>query len=286
MKLMRKQSFFLTLLPLFVFLLTPFFAFANLEISEVMYDLQNGGDDGREWVEIFNNSEKSFDIADLVFFESETNHKIKIADGGDKILPKSYAIIVADFNKFKIDWPGISGVSGLSGNILDSNFSLNNSGEILTLKDGEIILGQYLYGSNQGGAGDGESLQKVNGAWISAPPTPLAVNKMREKIIISAPVMSQTKISAKIPEANKKITQISENNLQNLSAKIPPNEINSSELKDEINTENKPGYFQYLAYFLFVIFLGVAASAVYFLRKKKSPKNDNSGDDFEILDDD
>ncbi|MEK7071654.1 MAG: lamin tail domain-containing protein, partial [Patescibacteria group bacterium] len=56
-----------------------------LVINEIMYDLKNGSDDGREWIEVYNNSDASVDLSTFKFFEADTNHKIVSVAGGENI---------------------------------------------------------------------------------------------------------------------------------------------------------------------------------------------------------
>ena len=148
------------------------FVFANVEINEIMYDLKTGSDDGREWVEVYNNSDALVDFSPFKFFEGDTNHKMVLKQGEAKIPAGGYAIIVSDFIKFKTDHPNFQGA------IFDSTFSLSNSGETLVIKNGGTTIDQVTYTSNQGGAGDGNSLQKINGLWQGTTLTPAAENKL------------------------------------------------------------------------------------------------------------
>src|SRR3989344_7071901 len=132
-------------LSFFLFLFSYHFAFANVEINEIMYDLKTGSDDGREWVEVFNNYDAPADLSILKFFEAETNHKLKWIQGDANIPAKGYALIVSDPIKFKIDWPNFSGI------IFDSSFSLSNEGETLAIKDANLnIINEYAYSSATG----------------------------------------------------------------------------------------------------------------------------------------
>ena len=141
-----------------------------LIINEVMYDL-DGTDSGREWIEVYNDSGSSLDIADYKFFESNTNHSLSL-DSASSIIPAGgYAVIADNVTKFKADNVSFSGI------LFDSAFSLNNSGEALVLKDPEgNILDEYTYDVSLGAAGDGNSLQKINGVWVASVPTPGAQN--------------------------------------------------------------------------------------------------------------
>ncbi len=130
-----------------------------------MYDLE-GTDTGREWVEVYNSGTTPVDLSSYKFFEANTNHGLTLI-AGDKSIPLGgYAIIVSDPEKFKIDWPSFS------GSIFDSSFSLDNTGELLAIKDTDSnIVDQYTYESSTGANGDGKSLQKVSNSWVMASPT-------------------------------------------------------------------------------------------------------------------
>src|SRR3989344_9590515 len=148
----------------------PLAVFGGVEFSEVMYDLP-GADTGREWVEIYNNTSESEELANWKLFETDTNqntnHALVEYSGGTTLLPQGYAIIADDPNKFKIDWPAYTGT------IFSSSFSLKNTGEFLGLKNeaGDQI-DSFNYTDALGANGDGSSLQKVGNVWKALSPTP------------------------------------------------------------------------------------------------------------------
>lgn len=147
------------------------FAYAGLVINEIMYDL-DGTDTGREWIEVYNDSDTAVDLSTFKFFESNTNHGLTLSEGDVNIGAHGYAVIVSDSVKFKIDWPSFSGT------IFDSSFSLSNDGEALAIKDESLnVVNEYTYTSTTGAAGDGNSLQKISGFWIGATPTPGKANE-------------------------------------------------------------------------------------------------------------
>lgn len=141
-------------------------ASASFEITEVMYDL-DGTDTGREWVEVYNNGSENSDFSHWYFFSDNTKHSL-VPDSQSNIPAGGYAVITQDISKFKADWPNYSGL------IFDSSWTgLNNDGETIALKDPDLnIVSQISFTSGQGGGGDGNSLQKVNGSWVGAIPTP------------------------------------------------------------------------------------------------------------------
>lgn len=246
-----------------ILLSPPSFAFASIEISEIMYDLKTGSDGGREWVEIYNNGDSAVDISNYRFFEGDTNHKLKLVDGSTKIASYGYALIVEDGIKFKIDHPSFS------GNILDSTFSLNNSGEALAIKDGEEVVDQYTYTTSAGGAGDGKSLQKINGAWVATIPTPGLENKITyispptPKIISGTPVKVAKEIE-KVPDTQNMV-------------KVTANEPNF--VPSDPKVPSHPCLFQ----IILVIFLILSSLAVFFVQKPRGKVE--AGDDFELLED-
>ena len=116
-------------------------------ISEIMYDLKNGSDDGREWIEVYNNSDTPVDLSTFKFFEADTNHKLISVAGEANVSPLGYALLVSDFAKFKNDNPNFV------GNIFDSTFSLSNTGENLILKDKDLTVAKTASARNYGSLG-------------------------------------------------------------------------------------------------------------------------------------
>ena len=174
-KFFKMIVFFLRfLLLVFLFFCFTSVTFAQVEITEIMYDFEEGSDSGREWVEIHNVGGGLVDISDWRFFEAETNHKLKIISGDGALSVGEYAIIVSDDVKFYIDNPTFS------GDVLDSSFSLRQKddiGEELVIRDqDENDIDSVTYDPLWGAKGDGNSLQKVNGSWCAGAPTPGATN--------------------------------------------------------------------------------------------------------------
>lgn len=156
-----------------VLLGVPLFASAAVSFSEIMYDLVEGGDGGREWVEIVNTGTAAETLAGWKLFEGSTNHGMTVAQGSETIPAGDVAIIADNPAQFLTDNPGFSGT------IFDSAFSLSNTGETLVLRNADLAdIDTASYMSEQGGAGDGNSLQKVGGAWQAATPTPGSASGM------------------------------------------------------------------------------------------------------------
>ncbi|MDE2399710.1 MAG: lamin tail domain-containing protein [Patescibacteria group bacterium] len=254
----------------FIILLAPrCFIYANLEINEVMYDLPSGSDDGREWIEVYNNSDSVVDLSTFKFSEGTTsdkitNHKLILSQGDANLIAHNYALIVSNPTKFKIDYPNFSGI------IFDSSFSLNNTGEILIIKDKNLnIVDQYIYNSKMGAAGDDNSLQKINGVWLATKPTP----GMENKIFVAT--------SAKISDANdtKNIPKGTKNRILDPAEVLTP----TQNLFGNVVSSNLPennNFYIFLA--ILMVIIGAGSGAVYFVRKNKAISKE--GDDFDILD--
>jgi len=166
MHLLKKPSILIKLFG-FLFVFFPLVVSADIRISEIMYDLAEGGDTGREWIEVYNNSSESINLSEWKLFEANVNHSLNIFQGSEVLLASGIAIIADNPSKFLIDNPSYSGV------IFDSSFSLNNTGETLTIRDPELVdVHTVSYSSDLGGAGDGNSLHVFSGTLSASAPTP------------------------------------------------------------------------------------------------------------------
>ncbi|OGY58243.1 MAG: hypothetical protein A3E61_01845 [Candidatus Colwellbacteria bacterium RIFCSPHIGHO2_12_FULL_43_12] len=134
-------------------------------ISEIMYDLPES-DSGREWIEIRNVGNTSFEISKLSLYENKTNHKVKAIQGSINLAPNELAIIAESPDEFLKDNPTYKGV------LFDSTFSLSNDGETIALRIADQEIDQVVYYRKNGASGDGESLQLINDAWTPSVPTP------------------------------------------------------------------------------------------------------------------
>lgn len=253
------------------------FIFANLQINEIMYDLKTGSDEGREWIEIYNDNDFPVDLSSFRFFEADTSHKIKLTQGDAKVEAKSYAVIVSDPVKFKTDWPNFTGA------LFDSSFSLNNDGEVLAIKDNDLnIIDQYAYNSSLGGAGDGKSLQKINRVWQGAMPTPGLENKLENKISVvpSVPisVVKNELITKKVSTEQNKPNEIATKEITN-GQRIPVENLEDQVVESNISEESSSSY---IFIIILILLLATSTGAVYFIRRKKIVSK--VGDDFKILD--
>jgi len=159
-------------------------------INEIMYN-PAGSDKEREWIEIFNNGEVSVDLSNWKFYEGGVNHKLNLIQGSPMLLPKSYAIITN--GKELKDFPDFTGT------LFRASFSLNNRGEEITLKNGDLIIDSVTYNSAWGADGDGKSLQRINvdgesnnpQNWAADLPTPSSQNQFSQSPspLSSSPVL-------------------------------------------------------------------------------------------------
>ncbi|OHA19653.1 MAG: hypothetical protein A2836_02105 [Candidatus Taylorbacteria bacterium RIFCSPHIGHO2_01_FULL_45_63] len=155
---------------LFLVLLLPVLARADVVINEIAYDIE-GSDTDREWIEIWNNGSESIDLSSWKLNEADTNHALKILQGSPLIAPDAFAVIADNAERFLADNPGFS------GSLFDSSFSLSNTGENLVLKDAELTLrDQISYSSDFGAKGDGNTLSRTGSSWSAVSPTPGAAN--------------------------------------------------------------------------------------------------------------
>lgn len=174
---MSKISFrkkYLILLSIFLLLIFPAFSFANINFSEIMFDPE-GSDAGREWIEIKNTNQNSENIEKFKFCDSGSCHKFYDGYGNDFHMPgNSFGIIAKDPEKFKIDYPNFTGF------ILRSSFSINNSGELLELKDESgSVISIVEYNSESGGI-NGDTISLFDDIWKNGSSTPNAENIFKD----------------------------------------------------------------------------------------------------------
>lgn len=168
---------------LFVALFLPALTSAQVIVTEIMYDLSEGSDAGREWIEVYNTGATPVALTELTLFESNKKHGIT---GESAILPPAIFAIVADKpEKFLADYPAYVGL------IFDSAFSLSNEGEALELRRGDTVLDTATYTQSLGGNGSGESLQRtalaLGAAFAPGAPTPGAGIPASGLVRIAAP---------------------------------------------------------------------------------------------------
>jgi len=161
----------------FCFLLViflPTLAHAQFSITEIMYDAE-GTDTGNEWVEVKNTSNQEHDFSKWYFRENEVDHRLT-SFGSELIQPGEYAIIISNQENFEAAF-------GANHQLFKSSFSLNNTGELIALSNPEKeLVTQYLYSSDSGAAGDGNSLQYNGTTFVSRSPSPSEdINNQQEQ---------------------------------------------------------------------------------------------------------
>ncbi|MFH0775805.1 MAG: lamin tail domain-containing protein [bacterium] len=121
-------------------------------INEIMYHPSD--DNLNEWVELYNNGNSDISLKDWKFYDG-TSHSFTLYSGTWTISPGSYTILARNPGSFTT-------VYGTPTNIIECSMDLDNSGEILILKDstGDTI-NKLRYQSDWGGNGNGETLEKV-----------------------------------------------------------------------------------------------------------------------------
>ncbi len=163
------------------------FVQANVIINEIFYDAI-GGDDDKEWIEIFNNGAEGVDLTGWRFNESGTNHLLSLKQGNWTLDGFSYAVIAEDWENFSLDYPDYNGT------LFDSAFSLSNTGETLRLrnstKGGIVDSVSYL---DPSGDETGFSLGRLkDGNWYEMIPSPGYSNEGKSQNICDYQVVVES----------------------------------------------------------------------------------------------
>lgn len=130
----------------------------ELTINEIMYDAP-GTDSEQEWVEIKNLSTQEINLTGFKINDG-TNHLLneppKNSGQGSFVLPANGFLIIADnAERFLAEHPGVN------CSVIDSSLSLKNSaGEVKLLDNEGQEVSTVSYTSSQGGAGDGQTLER------------------------------------------------------------------------------------------------------------------------------
>lgn len=132
----------------FVFFLLSSFYAHGITINEIMYDPE-GTDSGREWLEIYNEDSIQIDLSAYKLRESNSTHILSAYQGDLVLEPHEYAIIADNAATF------ITEHSNYQGTLIDSSFSLSNTGELLEiLNENSEVVDSLSYESSWGGGGD------------------------------------------------------------------------------------------------------------------------------------
>jgi len=181
----QKWPFRFVVLFLMSFIIFPVSASAQFVITEIMYD-PAGADGGREWIEIYNESDTSHTVIGgtvtgswrLVEVAGETTRPRTFStDTTPLVIPgKTYVVIAKNRTDFLADFPNYTGLL-----LVSSAMSLTNErGKRLFLTNGtDPVSDQNVppYTPVPEANGTGASLQRQpDGRWIAGMPTPGAHN--------------------------------------------------------------------------------------------------------------
>ena len=145
-----------------------------LVVSEIMSN-PTGTDNGREWIELYNDAQDPVDLSGLTVSASESGTNISLTplQGGTTLPPDGYVIIatiVSGQTKFLEDYPTYTGTLFR----VSSTFSLTNGAASLYLKkNGSVIASVPSYTA----AAEGKTLSLVSGGYVAGSPTPGIANQ-------------------------------------------------------------------------------------------------------------
>jgi hypothetical protein len=211
-------------------LLIPTVMHAQIKINEIMYD-PAGSDTKREWIEVYNAGTQSVDISTWYLHENNIFHKL-VATRGSILPAGSYAILADSIPEVLAEY------SEYIGLIFDSVFSLNNTGETISMANPQKELVDTLtYTSEIGANNDGNSLQMNNGSLITAGPTFGIVNKTQAE-----PPIVDTKESATSTSTTKTPTSrdSTHNQQEGVSTYTPSADFKVGAGRDRIVSINTP----------------------------------------------
>lgn len=129
-----------------------------IAITEIMYN-PAGADSGHEWLEISNTgTSTAYAIDNNWRFNEGSNHVLTVVQGENVLATNTLAIIADNADLFLQNYPDYQGM------LIDSSFSLNNSGDALMLSsdNGQTFFATTTYQAVWGGNNDGYTLSRVN----------------------------------------------------------------------------------------------------------------------------
>ncbi len=158
-------------------------------INEIMYDPE-GTDTGREWIELYNNNDFDVNISEWKLFEAGVNHKLTIFQGNDILTKNDYLVIADNPVKFLEDY------SNFTRTIVESSFSLSNTGEIICMKDNNLQLIDCVdYSSKLFANGNGKTIEFSGTEWM-------------ESIVYYGTPGTENSVFLQYPEINQNSMQI------------------------------------------------------------------------------
>jgi hypothetical protein len=160
--------------------------YSRIMLHEVFYDAA-GSDEGKEFIEIYNDNEYPCDIGGMMVVDGSTSSSAFTFPRGSVIGPKSLAVIAQSAD-------GFTSLFGKAPDYGNFSFSLNNNGETVMLmkSDGSLLDAVYIKGGTEDfmppeswgsvllpAAVAGHSVCRINytgisasSSWSSGPPTP------------------------------------------------------------------------------------------------------------------
>src|SRR3989344_8512705 len=159
------------ILAIFIVLIIPFSAFANIVINEIAW-MGTANSSNDEWIEIYNDGFQPVDLNGWTFSAVDGTPSVNFSNAVNKIIPAN--------GYYLLERTDDSAVPGITADLIFTG-ALSNSGENLILKnkDGDEI--DRVNASSGWPAGDNatkETMQKTgDGKWITAKATPKAKNQ-------------------------------------------------------------------------------------------------------------
>ena len=132
----------------------------TIRINEIMY-YPDGTIYKEEWIEIYNKADYAINITGWRLYEQGVNHTLTLKNGSMEIPANGFAVIADNYLNFLIDYPGYSGT------LIDSAFSLKNSGEYLAIKNADLeIIDEVNYVPQAGASNTGKTIEyKADDIW-------------------------------------------------------------------------------------------------------------------------
>ncbi len=199
---------------IFISAFLPVPASAAVIINEFLYDAA-GTDTDQEYVELLNTGTSDIDLTKYKINDG-SNHSLNVppkngGTGSIIVTPGGYALLVDNAANFLIAHPGFSGT------IIDTVLSLSNTAATIVLLDeSNAAVDSVSYTKDQGGNGDGNSVQRSGSSWVVAVPTPLSANA-------AASTPGETTTVATTTAATTTTTQSSTSNTNTIvSSYVPP----------------------------------------------------------------
>jgi len=150
-----------------------------LQISEIMYDPE-GGDAGREWIEIYNNDTDGYNLTGWKLNTDNTNHTLNVppekgGQGTMNVTPGEYIVIAQNASLFLTNY-------SFNGTVIDSSWSdlLNSGNETIWIWNITNVLDNITYYPI---AQEGNSTCLINGSFFECIPTPGAENSLGQTFI-------------------------------------------------------------------------------------------------------